>query len=97
MDVIDYIENCTPSENAFLNAKNTLKQNMASKDPTIDLSDNSVFGDLVVNRFCKVFAVANEAQECIMSDIIINNLKNDIICDCKLAEAFVNSLGLLSI
>ena len=36
MDVINYIENCTPSENAFLNAKNTLKQNMASKDPTIE-------------------------------------------------------------
>ena len=97
MDVINYIENNTPSEEAFLNAKNTLKQNMATKDPTIDLSDNSVFGDLIINRFCKVFAMANEAQDCIMSDIIINNLKDDIICDCKFAEAFVNSLGFLSI
>lgn len=94
MDLIDYIEsNNTPSLTKFSEVKQRIKNIMSIREPDMDVSDNSVVGDLVINRFAKIVALAEEAQDCIFSDIQLSNILNGNICDCTFAEAFIKSLG----
>ena len=85
MDLIDYIEsNNTPSLTKFSEVKQRIKNIMSIREPDMDVSDNSVVGDLVINRFAKIVALAEEAQDCIFSDIQLSNILDGNICDCTL-------------
>ena len=58
MDLIDYIEsNNTPSLTKFSEVKQRIKNIMSIREPDMDVSDNSVVGDLVINRFAKIVAL----------------------------------------
>ena len=98
MDLTEYLEsNLEPSTEKFLNVKTRVKSLLSQREPDMDVSDNSVVGDLILNRFCKVLAIAEEAQACLLSDVQISNILNGNICDCDFAEAFIKSLGFANI
>ena len=98
MDLISYIKNnATASSDKYLSVKNRLKSILGQREPDMDLSDNSVVGDLILNRFANIVALAEEGQACMLSDIQLSNIINGNICDCTFAEAFVKSLGIDSL
>lgn len=71
-----------------------LKTVLADLSPTIDTSANSVFGALILAPLAKIIAMAEDATECILSDIELSNALNGDVCDCEFSEAFIKSLGL---
>ena len=94
MELLTYINsNDSPTLEKYQSVKNRLKSILGNREPDMDLSDNSVVGDLILNRFAKVLALAEEAQDCIFSDIQLSNILNGNICDCDFATEFVKSLG----
>ena len=95
MDLLSYINsNAKASSAKYQSVKTRLKTILAEREPDMDLSDNSVVGDLILNRFANIVALAEEAQACILSDIQLNNILNGNVCDCAFTEAFIKSLGL---
>lgn len=68
---------------------------MASGYPDLDMSQNSVFGDLVITPFAHLLAAHEEAMGRFMSDLDMENVANGIIYNCDFVRAYLGNFAVV--
>lgn len=68
---------------------------MTSGYPDLDMSPNSVFGDLVITPFAHLLAAHEEAMGRFMSDLDMENIANGVIYNCDFVKAYLGNFAVI--
>lgn len=70
---------------------------MATEWRDIDTTPSSPFGNLVLVPLAKTIALYEDAANCVLSDVVLENAVNGVACNCEFVKKFITGLGLSSL
>ena len=98
MDITDYInfKSDIDSDRLF-DVEQRIRLLMRERWPELDTTPSSPFGNLVLTPIARVIALFEQAADCILGDLNLENALNSIVCDCSFVESFLKGLGINSL
>ena len=98
MDITDYInfKSDIDSDRLF-DVEQRIRLLMRERWPELDTTPSSPFGNLVLTPIARVIALFEQAADCVLGDLNLENALNSIVCDCSFVESFLKGLGVNSL
>ena len=98
MDITDYINFQTDIDTDKLaDVEQRIRLLLREQWPDLSTTPSSVFGNLFITPAARVIAMFEQASDCVLSDLNLENALNSIVCDCTFIENFLKGLGLNSL
>ena len=95
MDITKYADFTNEIDPKILqDVESRLRILLKQKWPQLDTSPSCVFGNLFVTPAARVVAMIEQATNCILSDLNLENALNGVVCDCDFIQTFLKGLGL---
>ena len=95
MDITKYADFTNEIDPKILqDVESRLRILLAQKWSQLDTSPSCVFGNLFVTPAARVVAMIEQATNCILSDLNLENALNGVVCDCDFIQTFLKGLGL---
>ena len=89
--------NAEVSSEAVQDAMSRIRGFMLREWPDQDTSPSSPFGNLVLQPLSKCLVLVEQALECVLSDVQLENALNGIVCDCNFIQEFLKGLGVTTL
>jgi hypothetical protein len=98
MDITSYADFTTEIDPTILqDVESRLRAVLKQKWPQLDTSPSCVFGNLFITPAARVVAMIEQATNCILSDLNLENALNGVVCDCDFIQTFLKGLGVSSL
>lgn len=98
MDLTSYADFNTELDPTLLQeVENRLRMVLKQRWPQLDTSPSSVFGNLFITPAARVVAMIEQATNCILSDLNLENALNGVVCDCDFIVTFLKGLGVTAL
>lgn len=98
VQITDYINFTSDISTDKLNdVEQRIRLLLREQYPTVNTSPSSVFGSLVLTPASRVIALFEQAVDCLLSDLELENALNEIVCNCDFVQNFLLGLGLSSL
>jgi len=79
----------------LLDARTRITSYLAVTHPDLDMTPNSVFGDLVITPFAHLLAAHETAMGRFMSDLDLENVAGGVIYNCDFVRKYLNNFAVI--
>lgn len=98
IQITDYINFESDIDASKLNdVEQRIRLLMREQYPRLNTAPSSIFGNLVLTPASRVIALFEQAVDCLLSDLELENALNEIVCNCDFVQNFLLGLGLSSL
>lgn len=98
IQITDYINFESDIDTSKLNdVEQRIRLLMREQYPRLNTAPSSIFGNLVLTPASRVIALFEQAVDCLLSDLELENALNEIVCNCDFIQNFLLGLGLSSL